>query len=44
LDVITKPDLRNELAQRSVARAAQFSWSKYAQETVNVYKLALSTA
>ncbi len=34
--VLTQPDLQRDLAQRSLARAALFSWARTARETVSV--------
>ncbi|PZV28204.1 MAG: glycosyltransferase family 1 protein [Snowella sp.] len=38
LDLINSADLRNQLSQKGRDRAQQFSWSKCAQETVEIYK------
>jgi glycosyltransferase involved in cell wall biosynthesis len=38
LDLINNADLRNRLSQKGRDRAQQFSWSKCAQETVEIYK------
>jgi glycosyltransferase involved in cell wall biosynthesis len=38
LDLINNADLRNQLSQKGRDRAQQFSWSKCAQETVEIYK------
>jgi glycosyltransferase involved in cell wall biosynthesis len=36
--VLTQPELRKELSQKSVARAARFSWARTARENVSVYE------
>lgn len=36
--LITEPDLRQDLAQRGLARAQDFSWANCAQGTVEVYQ------
>jgi glycosyltransferase involved in cell wall biosynthesis len=38
--VLEDPALREELGQRSLDRAAQFSWKKMARETLQVYQCA----
>lgn len=40
LDVINSQSLRNQLSQKGINRAKQFSWSKCAEETIKVYKIA----
>lgn len=40
-DVLTDPQLREELIGRGRAQAARYSWEKMAQETLGVYKKAL---
>jgi glycosyltransferase involved in cell wall biosynthesis len=40
LDVYRDPARRAQLAARSLARAAQFSWDRYASETVAAYRAA----
>lgn len=42
LDVCSRPTLREELARRSLDRAAVFSWERTARETVDLYRLALA--
>ncbi|MBN1640994.1 MAG: glycosyltransferase family 4 protein [Anaerolineae bacterium] len=39
--VITEPALRDELGQRGPARAARFTWTEAARQTVDVYRQAL---
>ncbi|TRU86736.1 MAG: glycosyltransferase family 1 protein [Microcystis novacekii Mn_MB_F_20050700_S1] len=38
LNLLSDEKLRNELTQKGIERAKQFSWSKCAQETVEIYK------
>lgn len=38
LNLLSDENLRNELTQKGLERAKQFSWSKCAQETVEIYK------
>jgi glycosyltransferase involved in cell wall biosynthesis len=38
---LADPDLRAELRERGLARAAQFSWERTAQETLHLYREAL---
>lgn len=40
LDVINSQSLRNQLSQKGINRAKQFSWSKCAEETIKIYKIA----
>lgn len=40
-DVLSNPGLREDLRQRGLQRAAQFSWRRCAQETLAVYREAL---
>jgi glycosyltransferase involved in cell wall biosynthesis len=42
-DVLATPGLRADLRQRGLRRAAQFSWSRCATETLAVYREALQT-
>lgn len=42
LDVCSKPALRQELSERSLAQAAKFSWERTARETVDLYRLAIA--
>jgi glycosyltransferase involved in cell wall biosynthesis len=41
LDVYRDSDLRADLAARATARARQFTWERYAQQTVDAYRAAL---
>jgi len=43
LDLINNSTLRHELSQKGLDRAAQFSWSKCAEETIKVYKIAANS-
>jgi glycosyltransferase involved in cell wall biosynthesis len=36
--ILQDPDLRRELSKKGPERAAQFSWNRTAQETLNVYR------
>lgn len=38
LNLLSDEKLRNELTQKGIERAKQFSWSKCAQETVEIYQ------
>jgi glycosyltransferase involved in cell wall biosynthesis len=38
LNLLSDENLRNELTQKGLERAKQFSWSKCAQETVEIYQ------
>ncbi len=40
--VLESRDLRRELSQKGIARAGAFSWEKAAQETLEVYRAAIS--
>lgn len=44
LAVVSRPDVAQSLRQRGLARAAQFTWSKTAEETLQVYQKALEDA
>lgn len=41
LKLYSQPDLRQEMARKSIEQAEKFSWEKCVQETVAAYKLAL---
>lgn len=43
LDLINNKSLRNDLTQKGIARAKQFSWSKCAKKTIKIYKTAYSS-
>ncbi len=43
LDLINNSAIRYELSQKGLDRAAQFSWSKCAEETIKVYKIAVNS-
>lgn len=43
LDLINNSTLRHQLSQKGLDRAAQFSWSKCAEETIKVYKTAANS-
>lgn len=38
LNFLTDEDLRDRLKQKGIERAKQFSWSKCARETVEIYQ------
>jgi glycosyltransferase involved in cell wall biosynthesis len=38
VDILQDPDLRGELSRKGPERAAQYSWNRTAQETLNVYR------
>jgi glycosyltransferase involved in cell wall biosynthesis len=40
LNLINNQSLRNQLSQKGIFRAEQFSWAKCAEETIEVYKIA----
>jgi glycosyltransferase involved in cell wall biosynthesis len=42
--LLSDPDLRSELVQRGISRAAQFSWDRVAAETEAVYDAVMATA
>ena len=42
--LIERPELASALAAQGRERAAQFSWDKTAQQTADVYRLALHSA
>jgi glycosyltransferase involved in cell wall biosynthesis len=42
LDVVTKPDLRQSLQEKSLARAAEFSWQRSAASVIAAYRAATS--
>jgi glycosyltransferase involved in cell wall biosynthesis len=42
LDVVTKPDLRQSLGARSLARAAEFSWPRTAAAVLAAYRATMS--
>jgi alpha-1,3-rhamnosyl/mannosyltransferase len=37
-DMLASPARRGELAERGLARAAQFTWERCAEQTVRVYR------
>lgn len=41
LDIYKNYELRQELSKKSLQRSQNFSWNKCAQETIDVYKIAL---
>jgi glycosyltransferase involved in cell wall biosynthesis len=43
LDVINNSTIRHKLSKKGLDRAAQFSWSKCAEETIKVYKIAANS-
>ncbi|BBC22808.1 glycosyltransferase family 4 protein [Pseudanabaena sp. ABRG5-3] len=43
LNLINNSTLRSQLSQKGIDRAAQFSWSKCAKETIKVYKVAANS-
>lgn len=43
LDLVNSDTLRQSLAQKGLARAAQFSWTRCAEETAKVYQIAASS-
>jgi glycosyltransferase involved in cell wall biosynthesis len=43
LDLINNSTLRHQLSQKGIDRATQFSWSKCAEETIKVYKIAANS-
>ena len=43
LNLINNSKLRNQLSQKGIDRATQFSWSKCAEETIKVYKIAANS-
>ncbi|MEY3302841.1 MAG: hypothetical protein RLZZ139_1214, partial [Cyanobacteriota bacterium] len=40
LNLINNSKIRNQLSQKGIDRATQFSWSKCAGETIRVYETA----
>jgi alpha-1,3-rhamnosyl/mannosyltransferase len=38
LQILTNPELRDDLSQRGMSRAAKFSWRSTAEETVRIYR------
>ncbi|MEJ7786024.1 MAG: glycosyltransferase family 1 protein [Solirubrobacteraceae bacterium] len=42
--VASSPDARAEMVERGLMQAARFTWERCAQETVGVYRTAISTA
>lgn len=43
LELINNATLRNQLSQKGIDRATQFSWAKCAAETIKVYKIAANS-
>jgi glycosyltransferase involved in cell wall biosynthesis len=41
-DILTRPDLAADLARRGIARAAEFTWQRTAEQTLAVYERAAS--
>ena len=37
-ELIERPDLREELSQKGIARAHSFSWERTARETLAIYR------
>lgn len=44
LDLYSKPELRAQMARKSLAQAAKFSWEKCAEQTIQAYKTALAVS
>jgi len=40
-ELIEKPELRADLAKRGIERSRQFSWKRFGEQTLDVYRRAI---